>query len=118
MSVEFLYYCEAEQLSGAEFARAGQQEVALYCCCDYDWSTDCGPEAYLCSAMIGDGSIDPTKGPDQVGERDVIDHIGTDLRLAIEERALEVVIEQAERKQAIREDYERARQREDRREFA
>ncbi len=93
MSVEFLFYCEAQELEGTKFWEAGEREITLDCYCDYDWDSEFGGRAVLCSALINGG------------DRDVIDHIGPALRIEIEERALEVVIERAETKQAIREDH-------------
>ena len=100
MSIEFVYYCEAQELEGTKFWEAGDREISLDCYCDYDWDSDFGGRAYLCSALIN-GS-----------ERDVIDNIGPELRAEIEDRAVEVVIERAETKQAIRDDTLRARREE------
>ena len=84
MSIEFKYYCEAQELEGSEFKDAGEQEVTLACHCDTDYADDGSwAEASLTEAII-DG-----------GPRDVADCIPKDLRICIEERALEVAYEEA-----------------------
>jgi hypothetical protein len=100
MSIEFVYYCEAQELEGTKFWEAGEQEISLDCYCDYDWDSEFGGRAYLCSALINGSNMD------------VIGGIGPELRAEIEERAVEVVIERAETKQAIRDDTLWARRKE------
>lgn len=96
--IEFEYYIDAGDIldGGTEFTSNAGQEITLICECDYDYSTDFGPECTLVSAKI----MDTRHHPDDW--RDILGLIHKELKEDIECEALEQDAKKAEMRMSMR----------------